>query len=206
MAPESWAITTDAFEQAAHWFVRTAARGDGRWDSPALDLWTVRDLVGHTSRALLTVETCLGREAAIVDVDTPEDYFRRALAAIGDPGAVAQRGRDAGVALGPDPGDSVAEIATRVLATVRVASGDDLVTTPVGGMRLRDYLPTRTFELTVHTCDLAMALDEPLDVPAAAAVASVHLLGALAARAGQAGPLLLAATGRAPLPTGFTVL
>lgn len=206
MEPESWTTAADAFEQAAHWFVRTAARGDGRWEAAALDQWSVRDLVGHTSRALLTVETYLGHDPTTVEVHTPEDYFRRALAAIGDPGAVAQRGRDAGVALGPDPGDSVAEIATRVLATVRVANGDDLVTTPVGGMRLRDYLPTRTFELTVHTCDLAVALDEPLDVPAAAAVASVHLLGALAFRAGQAGPLLLAATGRTPLPTGFTVL
>ncbi|CAN5893370.1 hypothetical protein BH20ACT6_BH20ACT6_16430 [soil metagenome] len=206
MTAQSWAATSDAFEQAAHWFVRTAARGDGRWDSPALDQWTVRDLVGHTSRALLTVETYLGHDATGVDVQTPEDYFRRALTSVGDPAAVAQRGRDAGAALGPHPADSVAEIATRVLATVRVAAEDDLVATPVGGMRLVDYLPTRTFELTVHTCDLAAALDEPLEVPAAAAAASIHLLGGLAAGGGQAGPLLLAATGRTPLPTGFTVL
>lgn len=97
-------------------------------------------------------------------------------------------------------------IASRVLATLRRAAEDDLVTTPAGGMRLIDYLPTRTFELTVHTCDLAAVLGVPIQVPEAAAVEGLTLIGGLAARTGQAGPLLLAATGRTSLPAGFTVL
>jgi len=80
------------------------------------------------------------------------------------------------------------------------------VATPVGGMRLADYLPTRIFELTVHTCDLATALGEQFEVPQAAGVESLSLVGELAARAGRAGPLLRAATGRGGLPNGFTVL
>jgi uncharacterized protein (TIGR03083 family) len=168
--------------------------------------WTVRDLVGHASRALLTVETYLGRPAAAVEVDSGVDYFRRALGSAGDAAAVAQRGRDAGAALGDDPARAVAALAQRVTARVRAAAEDDLVATPVGGMRLADYLPTRTFELTVHTCDLAAALGQPIEVPEAAGAESLGLLGELALNAGRAGPLLLAATGRRGLPEGFTVL
>lgn len=72
-------------------------------------------------------------------------------------------------------------------------------------MRLIDYLPTRTFELTVHTCDLAVALGQAVEVPSVAARASVSLLGDLAISVDQAGPLLLAATGRRSLPDGFTL-
>jgi Mycothiol maleylpyruvate isomerase N-terminal domain len=133
-------------------------------------------------------------------------YFRATADSVGDPAAVAQRGRDAGAALGADVPGAVAAIADRVLARVGTVEADALVGTPAGGMRLGDYLPTRTFELTVHTCDLAVALDQPLDVPEAAAVESLDVLGTLAARNARAGALLLAATGRRGLPPGFTVL
>lgn len=166
----------------------------------------MRDLVGHTSRALLTVETYLGKPVAAVKVTSPVDYFRLSLASVGDPAAVAQRGRDAGTVLGDEVPQAIGAIADRVRARVRTASEDDLVATPVGGMRLADYLPTRIIELTVHTCDLATALGEQFEVPQAAGVESLSLVGELAARAGRAGPLLRAATGRGGLPNGFTVL
>lgn len=206
MSSESWAATQDAFAEAANWFVHSAPAGRGRWDEVALGEWTVRDLVGHTSRALQTVETYLTTQSTAVDVASSVEYFRLALASSGDAAAVAQRGRDAGTALGPDPTEAVAAIASRVLATVRGADGNAPVATPVGGMRLIDYLPTRTFELTVHTCDLAVALDQVVEVPEAAGSESLKLLGELAVRAGRTGPLLLAATGRRALPDGFTVL
>lgn len=63
-----------------------------------------------------------------------------------------KRGRDAAAALGPDVGGAIAEIAHRVVTRVDSEHPDALVATPVGGLRLIDYLPTRTFELTVHTC------------------------------------------------------
>lgn len=134
------------------------------------------------------------------------DYFRLVLAATGSPGAVARRGRDAGAALGADPAAAVEAITTRVLARIDAADEDAPVATPVGGMRLSDYLPTRTFALTVHTYHLAIALGQPVNVPEAAATDSLTLLGGVTTRAGQAGPLLLAATGRGGLPSGFTVL
>ncbi len=207
MSTESWAGTRHAFCQAAGWFARTTSAGRNRWDNPGLGEWSVRDLVGHTSRALLTVETYLDAPADAVEVSSPGNYFRLVLSSsAGDPAAVALRGREAGAALGADPADAVEQIAARVLARVDAAEEDVLVATPVGGMRLGDYLPTRTFELTVHTCDLAAALGQPLDVPQIAAVDSCTLLGELAARAGRSGPLLLAGTGHGDLPGGFTVL
>jgi uncharacterized protein (TIGR03083 family) len=201
----SWADSRRAFTDAAGWFVSTSALVGDRWDRPGLGEWDVRALVGHTSRSLLTVEAYLARPAATVEVVSAADYFRATRIAAAGP-AVAARGRDAGAALGPEPAAAVAQIAGRVLPLVDAQHGSELVTTIAGGMRLSDYLPTRTFELAVHTADLATALGVPLDVPAAAAAQALQLVAELAVADGLAGPLLLAATGRPALPAGFSVL
>ena len=89
---------------------------------------------------------------------------------------------------------------------VAACEGTEVVTTIAGGMRLADYLPTRTFELVVHTADLAAALglaSEPPPVPAAQAL---DLVAQLAVTDGRATALLRAATGREGLPPGFSVL
>jgi uncharacterized protein (TIGR03083 family) len=200
-----WDGSRRAFSDAAEWFVGTAALVGDRWDRPGLGEWDVRALVGHTSRSLVTVETYLARPAASAEVASAADYFRAARAAAAGP-AVAARGRDAGTALGADPAAAVAEIAARVRALVDTQDGSELVTTIAGGMRLGDYLPTRTFELVVHTADLATALGVPPDVPATSAAQALHIITDLAVADGLAGPLLLAATGRPGLPDGFSVL
>lgn len=200
-----WDGSRRAFSDAAEWFVRTAALVGDRWDRPGLGEWDMRALVGHTSRSLLTVETYLARPAAAAEMASAADYFRATRAAAAGP-AVAARGRDAGAALGADPAAAVAEIAARVLALVDTQDGSELVTTIAGGMRLGDYLPTRTFELVVHTADLATALGVPPDVPATSAAQALHIITDLAVADGLAGPLLLAATGRPGLPAGFSVL
>ncbi|HEY4630958.1 MAG TPA: maleylpyruvate isomerase N-terminal domain-containing protein [Blastococcus sp.] len=201
----SWEDSRRAFADAAQWFVRTTALVGDRWNRPGLGEWDVRALVGHTSRSLLTVETYLARPAAAAELASAVDYFRATRAAAAD-AAVATRGRDAGSALGTDPAAAVADIAARVLELVDSQDGTELLTTIAGGMRLSDYLPTRTFELAVHTADLATALDAPLDVPATAAAQALHLVTELAVTDGLAGPLLLAATGRPGLPAGYSVL
>ena len=200
----SWDASRRAFSDAADWFVRTAAQVGERWDLPGLGEWDVRSLVGHTSRSFLTVELYLARPAQGVDVSSAADYFRATRALAASP-AVATRGREAGGALGADPAGKVTEIAARVVPLVQSCEGTALVTTIAGGMRLGDYLPTRTFELVVHTSDLARALGEPVDVPATAAKQALHIVTELAVADGLAGPLLLAATGR-PLLQGFSVL
>ena len=132
-------------------------------------------------------------------------YFTvtRSLAAGPD---VAARGRDAGTALGEDPAAAVAEIAARVVPLVDACSGDEVIETIAGGMRLADYLPTRTFELVAHTVDLAAALGIDADVPARPALQALTLASALAVETDHSGPLLRGVLGRAPLPEGFTVL
>src|SRR5205807_5821776 len=104
----------EAYEVAAELFVNTVEQvGPTQWEQPGLGVWTVRDLVGHTSRALLTVEMYLAEPAAQREVMQPVDYFPRAQAGRADPASVAARGRAAGVALGPDPTTAVRDIAVR---------------------------------------------------------------------------------------------
>ena len=201
----AWEASRQAFSEAAQWFVSTTALVEDRWSRTGLGEWDVRSLVGHTSRALLTVETYLSRPADAVQVASAAAYFEaaRAVAAGAD---VTARGREAGEALGTDPAAAVAGIADRVLALVDACDGSELLTTIVGGMRLRDYLPTRTFELVVHTTDLTTALDVPPHVPVRPAAEALTLVARLSAANGSAGALLLAATGRQGLPSGFSVL
>jgi uncharacterized protein (TIGR03083 family) len=201
----SWNDSSLAFSDAAAWFIATTALVGDRWDLPGLGEWDVRDLVGHTSRALLTVEAYLAQPAAAVQIPSTADYYPATRAIASGPG-VAERGRAAGAALGTDPAAAVAQIRDRVLRLVAGHDGTELVTTIAGGMRLADYLPTRTFELAVHTADLATALGVPPDVPTTAAAQALDLVAQLAVAEGSAGPLLLAATGRSGLPEGFTVL
>ena len=79
----SWGDSRTAFADAAGWFVRTTALVGDRWDRPGLGEWDVRALVGHTSRALLTVETYLAHPAPAVDLTSAPDYFRAISAAAG---------------------------------------------------------------------------------------------------------------------------
>jgi hypothetical protein len=155
---------------------------------------------------LLTVEMYLATPATQREVMRPVDYYLRVQASLADPGSVAARGRAAGLALGPDPITAVQDIAARVLAQVQTASDAVLVGTPVGGMRLIDYLPSRIFELTVHTLDLAAALPVTVTLPESVVAVALHLLADMALQPDKAAALLLAATGRRALPAGFSVL
>jgi uncharacterized protein (TIGR03083 family) len=201
----SWENSRRAFRDAAGRFADAVALVGNRWGEPGLGEWDVRALVGHTSRSLLTVEAYLARPAPAVEVPSAADYLLATRVAAAGP-AVAERGREAGIALGADPPAAVAEIASRVVALVDRQDGAELLTTIAGGMRLADYLPTRTFELVVHTADLGTALGVSPDPPATAATEALHLVTDLAIAERVAVPLLLAATGRTSLPAGFSVL
>jgi uncharacterized protein (TIGR03083 family) len=201
----SWQESRQAFDTAAQWFVASAADIGDRWEEPGLGDWDVRALVGHTSRALLTVEAYLSKPAEEVVVDSAAGYYRMSRSMASGP-EVAQRGWDAGQALGDDPARAVAEIAARIVPVVDGCTGDELVTTIAGGMRLVDYLPTRTFELVIHTCDLATMLGAPLTVPTAAARQAMQIISELVVDDPRAGTVLLALTGRNPLPGDFSVL
>jgi uncharacterized protein (TIGR03083 family) len=204
---EKPAMIREAYQQAAQFFVDTVAQvRDSQWEQVGLGEWTIRALVGHTNRALLTVETYLATPATTAELQCPVEYFLRAAAALADPAAVAARGREAGKALGAEPLRAVRTTAQRVLQRVEAAADATLLQTPVGGMRLLDYLPTRVFELTIHTLDLATAAALAATPPEAAARVTSALVVELALSGRKIAPLLRATTGRGPLPTGFSVL
>ena len=205
VALRDWEQTSAAFQDATHWYQEVLARVGDRWAEPGLGEWDVRALAGHTSRSLLTVETYLGQPAGAVEVSSAADYYA-ATGQIAAGPAVAQRGRDAGQALGADPVAAVAQIASRVLPLVAGLSGAELLTTIAGGMRIADYLPTRIFELVVHTADLAAALGVRAEPPQLPARLALGLVAELAIINGRATTVLLASTGRSGLPPGFSVL
>lgn len=154
---------------------------------------------------MLTVEAYLTQPADVVDVESAGRYFQVTRAVAAGPAVVA-RGQEAGEALGTDPAAAVSRIAARVLPVVESCGGAEVITTIAGGMRLSDYLPTRTLELVVHTADLAAALNLPSDPPPIPAGQALELVTQLAVEEGLAGPLLRAATGREGLAPGFSVL
>ena len=196
-----------AFDQAVGFYLATVPQvSPDRWDTPGLGVWSVRDLVGHTSRSLLTIESYLGKSSSGPVVPDPATYFVTALAAYGDPNDVAERGRQAGAALGEDPLATLQTIAARVLALVAASPANATIGTPVCAMDLVSYLPTRVFELVVHTLDLAAALELAAEPPAEALALSLELAASLAQRRGQGAAVLLALAGRRTLPSGFSLL
>lgn len=198
------------------WF-RTAAAGlievlpglAGRLDLPGLGSWTVRSLLGHTSRALTTLETYLAKGAespGAPALGSAADYYRAAAATLADPAQVAERGRQAGLALGDEPLTTVREAVARVVPVLDGTPDDASVATPWGRMTLAGYLPTRAFELTVHTLDLARASDQSPPAATLETLEPTLTLAGTVASPQQRLSLLLAATGREHLDPGFTVL
>jgi len=195
------------FEAAAQLFAELVTRiAEGDWNRTGLGVWDLRALVGHTSRALITTATYLDRPADVEDVATPEDYYMRMLD--GDPAdddAVAARGEAAGQALGTDPAVAVQALVDDVLA--RLADREDrLVTTPAGGMHMVAYLPTRTFELAVHSLDIGAATGLEVTLPADVLAETASLAARIGIARGRAQEVLAGLTGRRPLPSGFTVV
>lgn len=197
--------TTEHLAEAAHAYADLVARiRPDQWAGLGLGEWDLRALVGHTSRSLVTVETYLGQSAETEQLAGPAAYV--AAVSTVDPATVADRGRAAGAALGAEPVRFVRDLVDRVLPLV-AGVDDPLVSTALGGMRLRQYLPTRTFELVVHGLDIARAAG--LSAPAYSEPLLTEVLELTAAAAvlnGQGRELLLALTGRDPLRPRFSVV
>lgn len=194
------------FAEASDFFMAVAARVHAdQWDEPGLGVWSVRELVGHTGRALSNVERDLAASGTTSSLDAVA-YFEAGLATPGIHEGVAQRGRDDGAALGADPLSVLRERADRVSAIVAGTPDEMIVPTPFGGMQLPAYLPTKTFELIVHTLDIAAAIGLEVEPPADALAESVEIAVALALRSGKGPTLLHALTGRLSLPADFSVM
>lgn len=201
------AATRESFEAAAHYFAEVVASIPVKdWERLRLGKWSLRDLVGHTARALQVIEVYLDAGATGVEILDAAAYIIRVLSPTTDHAAIAARGRHAGDMLGHDPASMVQMIVTRVVEKVAATPDGALVGTPAGGMTLVAYLPTRVFELAIHTLDLAEALGIIGALPESAALVTLDLVGVVAQRRGTATDLLLAATGRRALPPDYSVI
>jgi uncharacterized protein (TIGR03083 family) len=199
----------DVFASAATYFASLVRLvPEDRWSAPGLGEWSVRDLVGHASRSLITVSSYLQTPADREDVTDAAGYY----VSIGDyaaragAAAIVERGRQAGRDLGPDPVATVDGLVERALADV-ASAGDPLIQVIGGlGLRLSTYLPTRTFELAVHGLDIAAAIGVTHPPPADVQADSTALAARIGVALGRGPVMLLALTGRAALPPGFSVV
>lgn len=196
-----------AFDDAAGWYLSVLDRvPPGAWDGPGLGEWSVRELAAHTARAFVTIEQYLASAPGEPTVAGPVAYFRDGLASPDVEKAVAERGRRQAIAFGDDLVGKVGVLADRVRALVDVTADDAICNTFLGGMRFADYLVTRVVELTVHTSDLCAALGLDDQPPEPAAAVTFGVLARLAATRPDRAMVLLAVTGRDPLPPGTTLL
>jgi len=189
-----WAAT---YLEAAGSFVDLVASLPSPLSGPGLGEWDLRALVGHTARSMVTVSEYLRKPAPSVDVETAADYVAGLAAVSSDPG-ITRRGIEAGEQLGDDPAGAVRLLRDAVTEDLARATPDLVVTTYAGGMRLRDYLPTRTFELVVHGLDIAGAVPVRWTPPPAALSEAVHLASEVALSRGEGTLLLRLITGREP--------
>jgi hypothetical protein len=176
------------------------------WDGPGLDEWSLRDLVGHTSRSLVTVIDYLARPVDDEVVPSASAYYGAISAGVFDAAAVTERGRQAGRDLGEDPAFRFGELVDEAARVAEETDPDLVVHTIVGGMRVAAYLPTRTFELCVHGLDIASATGVAVELPAPAVEEACSLAAVSAAQRGLGPELLLAMTGRRALREGFTIV
>ncbi len=151
--------------------------------------------------------TYLQQPAGCEAVTSPERYFALVTRATqsSSPDAVAERGRQAGGQLGTDPAAAVRTLVDDSLHAL-AHSGDALIETIAGGMYLRNYLPTRTFELAVHSLDIAAAAGLTVTLPAEVLLESAALGARIAVERGDGVSVLTALAGRRTLPDGFTVV
>jgi uncharacterized protein (TIGR03083 family) len=175
-----------------------------RWDSPALGTWTVRTLVGHIGRSFTTVVEYSARPADRVDIADAPDYYLAIAGLLADPGQIDARAVQAGLALGDDPLDTIRELQDRAAAAL--ATDDHVIQTIAGGMRLSDYLPTRIFELGLHSVDLARAIGVSETLPPEVADTILALAVEVAKRRGDSQGLMCALTGRGSLPPGYSIV
>ena len=181
------------------------------WDAPGLGEWTVRELLAHIRRSWTLIGTYLAEpeppDSPAGAKGTAASYFAQGLV---DPAihvGVLQRGREDAAELGPDPSAAMVESARIARSQVATTSPNRLIVTRIFPLPFYEFVRTRAYELTIHGLDLARAtgLDVPEDLQRAISPA-LQLTAEIADARGLAIPLLLAATGREGLPSGFTLL
>lgn len=197
----------DAYKQAADYFVGIAKKvREDQWDAPGLGEWSIRELVAHTTRAMMTVEQYAATPGSTIELDSPFAYYRKAMSSPNINQAVADRGRKTVGELGLDLLASIQRVRDRVFRLIDSLPDDFIFGTTTGAITLTNYLPTRTVELIVHTLDIETATGIDVPPPKEAMRITLHVLADLAVLSPHAGRLALLATGRDAWQGSFTVL
>jgi uncharacterized protein (TIGR03083 family) len=203
----------DTYLSAARAFAALIERVPNHaWDQPGLGVWTIRELTGHASTAALSsVIAAIARPATEEVIATPQGYY--ALARTVDPAiysaavkASEEGAREEAAALGDPIAAGVQRLVDQVTTTLDEVHGDPLVETAAGGMRLDAWLPTRTFELAVHSIDIATSGQLPADLPEAVISEAAQLAACTAVVNGDGIAVLKALTGRRQLPAGYSIV
>ncbi|MDI2098384.1 maleylpyruvate isomerase family mycothiol-dependent enzyme [Ruicaihuangia caeni] len=196
------------FSQSARAYIDVVSRiRPDQWDAPGLGVWNVRGLVGHTARAILTVENYLeADEPGAISVPDAETYYTTVFEQFTDNEAVAARGVEAGAWLGDNPVLTLREALERTENLIAEQPPRRIVSLGGNGMLLEQYLRTRVFELVVHTLDICEATGIEHSLPDAAISDTAALATRIAVARGFGREMLFALTGRAPLPEGFSVV
>ncbi|TSD94507.1 maleylpyruvate isomerase family mycothiol-dependent enzyme [Gordonia rubripertincta] len=189
------AAIEDYLAGAEHYLALVAEVGPQQWEQPGLGEWSVRSLVGHTSRSLTTVADYLAQpEPDVVDIESVAGYYARIQGLASSP-EVTARGVAAGVDLGDNPVRAATERRDRAIAAITGVE-DRRVATPWGGILLSRYLPTRTFELAVHGLDLARAIGSSSTLPRKVLASALATAVEAAELTGQGEQALRILTGR----------
>ncbi len=186
------------------------------WGRRCLGVWSLREVTAHASTAalssVLSVLKVLAQQATSgKTITSPEGYY--ALAKTVDPDvyraavqAATEGARSDATALGDQPAKAVRRLVEQVDAALATISDDPVVESAAGGMRLYAWLPTRTFELAVHSLDIATSAAISADLPETVLADATALAARIAAASGDATTVLRALTGRGPLPDCFSVV
>ncbi|NNN22605.1 MAG: hypothetical protein HKL80_11470 [Acidimicrobiales bacterium] len=189
------------FYLAADLFLTTVSKvPEDKWDLPGLGSWSIRSLVGHGLRAMTTILEYQGKDSNTLSSNQIHDtasYF--VSANINDPeiaNAIENRGVQAGLELGTNPLEKVSDAVLLVKEFVKDAPLDLPIVTRMGDMTLETYLPTRTFELSVHSIDIATALGEDLVLAESLYFEVVNIVASIAKIKGEKMDLVKFLTGR----------
>lgn len=174
-----------------------------RLDGPGLGEWSLRELIGHTSRAISTVTEYLAvPEPAASTLHSASEYLELVLRRQGDDEAIALRGKAAAQQLGDDLPNALARFIAEAIAAVDAADPERRIAVGRGGagvaMPLAEYLRTRVFELTVHGVDIADAAGFEWTPPTAHLIDALHLAAVNASARHQGVEALRMLTGRRP--------
>lgn len=202
-----------AFRSAAVSFADLIARVPAdRWDGPGLGDWSLRELAGHAAGSgLRRVPAVLATPAEEIARASSEDYWILARVVTPDVlatvrAASADDARAGALALKDDAAGVVGDLVGLATQALGRVEDNDLVETSAGGMRVRDWIPTRTFELVVHGLDIAAAAGVELFLSPEVYAEVAAQAARTAAMAGDGPAVLRALTGRTVLPLGYSII